>query len=281
MKKMYYLSTLAIVVSMLISCQEEITDASQPSKSIKHSSARIASDCACVDSFDPTDKVTFTAGSPEITVTVWNNATTVYYYLHRTDNGQIGNLFVDTKSQGGSNLNFYNFTKPVGLLNACDEQTTTCKVVGANGPPVEFVINYKIVALCNLPPSCIAYTYDSGMGGPTAGSTASTNKAWWYYYPAGSNTQTIWAGKTKPAGTVMIDGSGNFSIVLAAGWELKTGDQEPIKIQGYDTAPSSRPAAGLFSGASSYKGSSLFGAISPKPIYVVHLDLQKCSAYSD
>ncbi len=277
MKTVRLLSLLAIVVSMTLACQNDVLDVTAPPKSFNHNSAREATDCDCDDAYDPLDKVIFKSGDPEITVEVYNNGTTVYYYLHRTDNLQIGNLFVDGNAQGGSNLNFYNFTKPVGTLQGCGEQTTALKVVGATGPPIEFTIVYKIVALCIPPTACTAYTYDTGMGGPTAGG----GKAWWYYYPVGSGVQTIWAGQTKNAGTVVIDAAGNYTIVLAAGWELKTGVTEPIKIQGYAAGalPTTRPSAGLFSGPSSYKGTSLTGFVSPVGItnYVIHLDLQKCA----
>ncbi|NBB21649.1 hypothetical protein GVN20_19950 [Runella sp. CRIBMP] len=275
MKTIRFVCLLALVGSMFVACQKEVLDASAPSTTPSRSALREAADCDCVEDYADS-KVTYNYDSGVI-VEVWNDATTVYYKVYRNEEGapnpdQIGNLFVDDVVQGGGEDNVYEFTKPVGTLEACDEVTTALRIVGAGGTPVEVSNIYKIVTLCPPPPVCV-YTYDTGFGGEIKGG----GKAWWYYYPAGSGVKTIYAGQTKVAGTVVIDAAGNYTITLAPGWSLKTGETESVKIQGYDTVPASRPAAGLFSGPSSYKGTSLTGSIAPKSVYVIHLDLQYCT----
>ncbi|MCP1385314.1 hypothetical protein [Runella salmonicolor] len=276
MKTIRFVCLLALVGSMFVACQKEVLDASAPSTTPTHSALREAVDCDCVEDYADS-KVTYNYASGVI-VEVWNDATTVYYKVYRNEEGapnpdQIGNLFVDDVVQGGGEDNVYEFTKPVGTLEACDEVTTALRVVGTGGEPVVASNVYKIVTLCPPPPPVCIYTYDTGFGGEIRG----LGKAWWYYYPAGSGEKIIYAGQTKVAGTVVIDGAGNYTITLAPGWSLKTGETESVKIQGYTTVPASRPAAGLFSGPSSYKGTSLTGSIAPQPFYVIHLDLQYCT----
>ncbi len=275
MKTIRLLCLITLIGSMFIACQKEALDASKPSGSPVHSALREADDCDCVEDYE--DSEVNYAYERGVKVDVWNDATTVYFKVYRLDPDannaiQIGNLEVDGVKEGGDDQNVYEFTKPIGDLKACDELTTLLNVIGAGGPPIAITLVYSIVTLCPLPPVCV-YTYDSGFGGEMKGA----GKAWWYYYPAGSGVKTIYAGQTKVAGTVTIDGSGNYSITLAPGWSLKSGETESVKIQGYTAVPASRPAAGLFSGPSSYKGTSLTGTIAPLAFYVIHLDLQYCT----
>ncbi|TVR71634.1 MAG: hypothetical protein EA408_08295 [Marinilabiliales bacterium] len=113
---------------------------------------------------------------------------------------------------------------------------------------------------------------ETAFGGDTAGEGA----AWWYYYDAYvGGVQTIWAGQTIDVGTVeVVDGT--VTIVLTNGWELKDGN-ETVKIKGYDEIPGSRPAAGLFTGEGTYKGTDLDNInVGEYAFYVIHLDVQKC-----
>ncbi len=108
---------------------------------------------------------------------------------------------------------------------------------------------------------------ETAWGGNTSGSGA----AWWYYYDASTEgEQTIWAGQDLNAGTVELNG-GTIEINLLNGWELQD-VVEPVKIQGYEDIPNSRPAAGLFT---TYKGSELSVSVKEFPFYAIHLDVQK------
>ena len=273
MKTTKLFSLLLILGVAFLSCQkEEISEMSgKAKKSIKRSGLRDAANCSCVT--DYSESLVTYSQAPDIKVEVWNDATTIYYKVYRLASGNIGNLWVDDVSQGGSPSDEYTFTK--SAVASCAEVTTKLRVVGIQDSPAEFNVVYKMVTLCIS--DCLAYTYDTGFGGENKGG----GKAWWYYYTASSGSKTVYAGKNKPAGTVVVDGSGNYTISLAPGWELDPGASESVKIQGYDSVPASRPAAGLFSGSSSYKGTSSIGSVSPKPYYVIHLDLRQCTSFND
>ena len=128
------------------------------------------------------------------------------------------------------------------------------------------------------------YNCETAMGGRNAGA----GKAWWFYYDVTTEgQQTIWAGKNMNAGTVEYSG-GKILISLADGWILQDTKRdkgcvevldtdgktipysEAVKIQGYNTLPASRPAAGLFT---TYKGMSLEPSVAAFPYYVIHLDV--------
>jgi hypothetical protein len=131
---------------------------------------------------------------------------------------------------------------------------------------------------------CTSYQYETGFGGNTEG----TGNAWWYYYDTSTGgEQTIWAGQHIKAGTVKIE-AGVLYITLMNGWELnlvtkdpvtdiETTNNEAVKIQGYNTLPNKRPAAGQFT---TYKGNDLNVTLKTplNTFYVIHLDLQKCKS---
>lgn len=101
------------------------------------------------------------------------------------------------------------------------------------------------------------------------GATEGSGSAWWFYYDASiGGSQTIWAGQHYNAGTVeVVDGIVN--ITLTDDWELQS-VAETVKIQGYNTIPTSRPAAGQFD----YKGTDLTGIyVGAYAFYAIHLDV--------
>lgn len=96
-------------------------------------------------------------------------------------------------------------------------------------------------------------------------------KAWWYYFDTqGPAVQSIYAGKEKTDGTVFWDGT-NLTINLGS-WSLQNVD-EPVKVQGYNTIPDTRPEAGLFT---TYKGSDLKVTGDGSRYYAIHLDVELC-----
>ena len=129
--------------------------------------------------------------------------------------------------------------------------------------------------------TCTAWQTETAYGGINAGQGA----AWWYYYD-GVGNQTIWAGQNINIGTVELLNQ-HIIISLTNGWELNpeslnetagvvTVNNEPVKIQGYTSLPSKRPASGLFD---TYKGTSLNPEVGSFPYYVIHLDVRKCTKW--
>lgn len=115
-------------------------------------------------------------------------------------------------------------------------------------------------------PTCGAETaFGGNSDGPGGG-------AWWFYFDTeGDATQAIYAGQQLTDGTITYDsGTGTFTIDLGS-WSLN-GDDESVKVQGYDVLPAKRPAAGLFT---TYKGTSLTFDGDGSRYYVIHLDLVK------
>jgi hypothetical protein len=111
--------------------------------------------------------------------------------------------------------------------------------------------------------------------GGNAGTNVGTAGAWFYLYDK-VGVQTLWAGQYSNAGTVQYsaDNGGTLTIILASGWELNPGTNEPVKIQCYSVAPTTRPAAGLFT---TYKGTALtIPNIGDCAYYAIHLDVQHC-----
>lgn len=85
----------------------------------------------------------------------------------------------------------------------------------------------------------------------------------------------LFAGQTHEAGTVTFEEADNdhvkITITLNAGWSLKNVD-EPVKVQGYDEAPSGNPAPGKFT---TYKGEYLEITVPAYAFYGIHLDVQE------
>jgi hypothetical protein len=124
--------------------------------------------------------------------------------------------------------------------------------------------------VCCLIGECVTET---AFGGDTAGG----GNAWWFYFDiTGEDVQTITAAQNIEIGTVTVesndDGTKTITIFLFDGWDLQD-VEEPVKIQGYDTPPTSRPAAGLFT---TYKGDDLVVTVPTYRFYVIHLDVQLC-----
>ena len=134
-------------------------------------------------------------------------------------------------------------------------------------------IAYTICCAPPPPPKC---QYETAWGGNSEGSGA----AWWFYYDVSvGGVQTIWAGQHINVGTVKVE-DGCVYINLTGGWELSDIDidgklvTESVKIQGYDSIPDTRPAAGKFT---TYKGNDLTVCeIGGFAFYAIHLDVQLC-----
>ena len=98
---------------------------------------------------------------------------------------------------------------------------------------------------------------------------------WATYTSKNAGTVTLYAGQTLPAGsatlTVNGDNTVTIAITLNAGWSLQDVN-EPVKIQGYDIAPTGNPSPGLFT---TYKGDELSVTVPAYNFYGIHLDVRK------
>ena len=121
------------------------------------------------------------------------------------------------------------------------------------------------------PPTC---EDETAWGGDT-GLNVDDKGAWWYYFDAaGPLTQKIWAGQHKDAGTVTYDpAAGTLTISLNSYVSLQN-DDEAVKIAGFTTIPTKRPAGGHFT----YKGRDLVVTVGEFPFYAIHLDVVVCPA---
>lgn len=111
---------------------------------------------------------------------------------------------------------------------------------------------------------------ETAFGGTATGG----GPAWWFYFDTqGDACQTIWAGQSENAGQVCYDmATGILTITFSNGWELAD-VSEPVKVQGYNALPATRPAAGQFT---LYKGTSLTVDGDGSRYYVIHLDVKNC-----
>jgi len=97
--------------------------------------------------------------------------------------------------------------------------------------------------------------------------------AWWFYFDTeGTPGQPIYAGQQKIDGGVRWDPETDVLTINLGSWQLQD-VSEPVKVQGYDSIPDSRPSAGLFT---TYKGSSLRVQGNGKRYYAIHLDIELC-----
>jgi hypothetical protein len=90
-----------------------------------------------------------------------------------------------------------------------------------------------------------------------------------------SGTYPIYAGQTAvPGASVTYDAATDIiTINLGPNMQLQN-VSEPVKVEGYNTLPSSRSSAGLFT---LYKGTNLTVKDNNSNYYVVHLDVEVCN----
>ncbi len=105
-----------------------------------------------------------------------------------------------------------------------------------------------------------------------AGDTEGNGNAWWFYFDAaGPETQNIYAGQKLVEGASVTLDNGTLTIELGPNMRLQEEEDEPVKIQGYNEIPGSRPASGLFT---TYKGDELSVSVPEYLYYVIHLDAE-------
>jgi hypothetical protein len=108
------------------------------------------------------------------------------------------------------------------------------------------------------------------------GNTVGGGPAWWYAFDTqGLACQNIYAGQQlMQGGSVCWDAATDvLTITLGAGWALQNDTDESVKVQGYNSLPKRRPAAGQFT---TYKGEELIVQGNGSRYYVIHLDVAYC-----
>lgn len=133
-------------------------------------------------------------------------------------------------------------------------------------------IGYTVQCCEPPPPPPVCYADETAWA---AGNRYVAKGNWATFTPyVADSTVTLYAGKTIPVGTVsfsaVADGQVTITIALSGGWSLDDVD-EPVKIQGYDVAPSGNPSPGLFT---TYKGSDLTITVPAYAFYGIHLDVR-------
>jgi len=132
--------------------------------------------------------------------------------------------------------------------------------------------NYSFSRSCTPPPAC----YQSETAWAT-GSRYVTRGNWATYTTYAAGTVNLYAGQNKFAGTATMSAVNGttvtITIALNEGWSLQE-VSNPVKIQGYTTAPSGNPSPGRFAS----KGSSLTVTVPAAAFYGIHLDVREAVA---
>ena len=156
----------------------------------------------------------------------------------------------------------------VGEVTYWAESVKFTGCVSAERTPVTLTLEDCEDDIINEEDEC--FKSETAYGGISEGA----GKAWWFYFDTkGPATQTIYAGQKATDGTVTWNGS-SLVINLGSG-KLQEKNEEgevitdPVKVQGYNTIPTKRPASGLFT---TYKGSSLTVQGDGSRYYAIHLD---------
>jgi hypothetical protein len=100
-----------------------------------------------------------------------------------------------------------------------------------------------------------------------AGNSKGEGNAWWYIFDTQeSKTQSIYAGQKLTDGTISYD---NGILTINLGSMKLQNVSEPVKIQGFDSLPDSRPASGQFK---TFKGNQLVINVGSARYFAIHLD---------
>ena len=166
--------------------------------------------------------------------------------------------------KGGPNANVYYYAG-----GTMADQGLASPPVGRNGN----IAGLSNLTFCFIKVSCEP-AGECGQGETAwAGNFAGQGAAWWFYYDTqGPVRQSIFAGQQLVAGAYVEVVNGVMTIVLGNNMRLQTVN-ESVKVQGYNTLPSSRPASGQFT---TYKGSNLVIPLSTPltRFYAIHLDVE-------
>jgi len=196
-------------------------------------------------------------------ISVTTDGTNISWTITPPSGFCVSNMAVIVKGGRGANVYYYN--------NGETSDSGLAAPVNASGSAAglsNLTFCYNLVP-CNN--NTCDWQEETAFGGATAGA----GNAWWYAIDATtSGTYPIYAGQNAvPGASVTYDATTDvIAINLGNNMQLQN-VSEPVKVQGYNTLPTSRPAAGLFT---LYKGSNLTVQGNNSNYYVVHLDVEVC-----
>ncbi|MCM1566038.1 MAG: hypothetical protein NC238_08855 [Dehalobacter sp.] len=129
-------------------------------------------------------------------------------------------------------------------------------------------------AICeDEPPVEVCYQDETAWA---AGTRYVSKGSWATYTPYVASTPVpVYAGQNYPVGTVTFSEvvDGKVTIILSALDGARLQDiADPVKIQGYETAPGGNPSPGQFT---TYKGSEASITVDAYAFYGIHLDVQR------
>lgn len=205
----------------------------------------------------------FNASSFGNGVSVTTDGTNVSWSITPPAGFCVSNVAVIVKGGPAANVYYYN--------DGQSSDSGLASPVNASGNPAglsNLTICYNLVE-CSANEDC---QEETAFGGGIAGG----GNAWWFALDASqSGTYPIYAGQQPVSGaSVNYDATTDqITIVLGSQMQLQN-VSEPVKVEGYNVLPSSRPSAGLFE---LYKGSNLIVQGNGSNYYVVHLDVEVCN----
>jgi hypothetical protein len=207
----------------------------------------------------------FNASSFGNGVNVTTDGTNVSWSITPPAGYCVSNVAVIVKGGPQANVYYYNDGQ------SSDSGLTSPVNASGNAAGLSnLTICYNLVE-CQSNEEC-DWQSETAFGGGIEGA----GSAWWFAIDASvSGSYPIYAGQQPVAGaSVNYDAtSDQITIVLGSSMQLQN-VSEPVKVEGYDLLPSSRPAAGLFE---LYKGSNLSIQGNGSNYYVVHLDVEVCN----
>lgn len=223
-----------------------------------------AIDSVTINGQDWSGKTTPAIGNGEACLPFLSNITVKLDKVSDSFNGGTVTVFITFNVQVSGGSFFINSARNcVGSNGVFDKKNPTDIVLA----PINF---YKP---CPPKPECTGYQSETGWA---TGTRYVTRGNWATYtpYQAGA-TVNIYAGQNMFAGTVTMSaasgGMVTITIALNADWSFQNVG-EPVKIQGYGTAPTGNPSPGRFSS----KGTSTTVTLPAAAFYGIHLDLKKC-----
>ncbi len=206
----------------------------------------------------------FTSSSFGSDVSVITDGTYVSWSIDPPDGFCVTNVAVIVK--GGNEANVYYYD------NGEIGDTGLTSPVNASGNPAEL----SNLTICYNLEECESNSCDWQEETAFAGDIPGQGSAWWFALDASnSGSYPIYAGQAAvPGASITYDASSDLlSINLGSNLQLQ-GVNEPVKVEGFDVLPVTRPPAGLFQ---LYKGNDLVIQGNGSNYYVIHLDVEVCN----
>lgn len=286
MKKAVNLLVLTFLLAGLMvmtSCEKEIRkndnmEVPQENASVEPiivSGANNGGNVTCLEAADAEDldAYEFTTGKQDYpfnsdsfdeNISVTTDGTYVSWSITPPDGMCVTNVAVIVKGGNKANVYYYN--------NGESSDSGLVSPVNASGKAAglsNLTICYNLIecesAQCE-------WQEETAYGGNIEGE----GSAWWFAMDASeSGTYPIYAGQQIVSGATVSFDSTNDIITIDLGSNMQLQDvNEPVKVEGYNTLPTSRPESGLFQ---LYKGSDVSVQGNGSMYYVIHLDAEVCN----